>query len=109
MKHRILAAALLLPAVAFAQLPTKEPAKPAASKPAAKPAAGGEGPVAVVNGVAIPRQRLEAVIRIQLARGAQDSEQLRAQAREVLIGHELLLQEATRSGFSKTPEVVQLI
>ena len=34
---------------------------------------------------------------------------MRAQAREVLIGHELLLQEATRSGLAKTPDVQQLI
>ena len=64
------ATALAIPALALAQaqLPTKEPAqKPAA--PATK-----EGPVATVNGIAIPRQRAEFVIKQQTARGAQDSD-----------------------------------
>ena len=98
MKKQIFALALALPSLAFAQLPGKEPAKPAA-------AAG--GPLATVNGVAIPRQRMETVIRLQTARGAQDSEQLRAQVREVLINNELLNQEANRSGIARKPEVQQ--
>ena len=55
MNKTILAAALLLPSLALAQLPAKEPAKGAA-KDAARPAA--TGALATVNGVAIPRQRL---------------------------------------------------
>jgi peptidyl-prolyl cis-trans isomerase C len=92
-----LGAVLALPVVARAQgLPTKDPAKPAAAK---------DGPLATVNGVAIPRQRAEIVVRAQQARGAQDSEQLRAQIREVLINNELLAQEANRSGIAKRAEV----
>ena len=113
MTKTILAAALLLPTLALAQLPTKEPAKgtmkdaakPAAAAPAAPAAA--TGPLATVNGVAIPRQRLELVIRQQLSRGGQDTEQLRAQVREALINNELLVQEAGRSGLAKRPEVQQ--
>src|SRR5882672_3990179 len=99
MKNRILVLALCLPALAFAQLPTKEPAKPAApAKEAAKPAAvPATGPLAKVNGIEIPRQRLEAVVRQQVARGAADSEGLRAQVRDALINNELLVQEANRS------------
>src|SRR6187549_3997780 len=97
---------LLLPALALAQLPGKEPAKPAAAKPAAVPATG---PVATVNGVQIPRNRLDIVVRQQTARGAQDSEQLRAQVREALINNELLIQEANRSGLAKKADVQQQI
>ena len=98
---------LLLPALALAQLPGKEPAKaPAGAKPAAVPATG---PVATVNGVQIPRNRLDIVVRQQTARGAQDSEQLRAQVREALINNELLIQEANRSGLAKKPEIQQQI
>jgi len=92
MKRQIFAAALLLPCLAQAQAP----AKPAAT-----------GPVATVNGVQIPRQRLEMVVRQQAARGAQDNDRLRAQVREALINNELLIQEANRSGIVKKPEVQQ--
>ena len=50
------------------------------------------GPLATVNGAAIPRQRLELVVRQQVARGTKDDEQLRAQVREALINNELLMQ-----------------
>ena len=103
MKRQILAVALCLPALALAQLPTKPAAKEAPKPAAAAP----NGPVATVNGVVIPRQRLELVVRQQVARGAQDSEQLRAQVREALINNELLIQEANRSGVAKKAEVQQ--
>lgn len=113
MKHYLLltAAALAVPAIALAQaLPTKEPAaKPAAA--AAKPAAPAsrEGPVATVNGVAIPRQRADFVVRQQTARGGQDSDQLRARIREVLVNNEVIVQEANKAGLTKKADVqVQL-
>jgi len=80
----------------------KPPAKPAA-KPAGKPAA--TGPLAKVNGAAIPRSRLEFLMRQQQARGGQDNEQTRAAAREDLINRELVAQEAARAGTAKKPEV----
>ena len=106
MKKTTIALVLILPSLAFAQLPTKEPAK-GSSKDAAKPAA--TGPVATVNGVQIPRSRLDIVLRQQTARGAQDNEQLRTQLREALINNELLIQEANRSGVAKKAEVAQQI
>jgi peptidyl-prolyl cis-trans isomerase C len=106
--QHFLALALCAPALALAQLP-KEPAKAPAKPAAAAPAASQTGPVATVNGVAIPRARMDAVIRQQMQRGAQDSEQLRSQVREALINNELLLQEANRSGLAKRADVVQLI
>jgi len=106
MKHYLLltAAALAAPAIALAQaLPTKEPA----AKPAAP--ASREGPVATVNGVAIPRQRADFVVRQQTARGAQDSDQLRARIREVLVNNEVVVQEANKAGLTKKADVqVQL-
>jgi len=107
MKRAFFALALLLPCLAQAQSLTKEPAK-APAKPAAA-AASSSGPLATVNGVAIPRQRLEAVVKQQVARGATDNEQLRAQVREALINNELLVQEANRSGVAKKAEVQQQI
>lgn len=104
MKKTTFALALILPSLALAQLPTKEPAKAPA-----KPAAAATGPVATVNGVQIPRSRLDIVVRQQTARGAQDSDQLRAQVREALINNELLLQEANRSGVARKAEVQQQI
>ena len=74
-RFRVAAATVLaLPALvlAQAQLPTKEPAKEPA-KPAAPAApARADGPVATVNGIAIPRQRAEFVVKQQTARGAQE-------------------------------------
>ena len=109
----ILALALSVPTLAAAQLfgGSKEPAKGAA-KDAPKAAAATprpDGPVATVNGVVIPRARMDVVVRQQTSRGAQDSEQLRAQIREALINNELLLQEANRSGVAKRPDVQQMI
>ena len=109
MNHGFFAVALLVPSLALAQLPTKEPAKPAAKDAAKQAAAPATGPVATVNGVQIPRQRLDIVVRQQTARGAQDSEQLRGQIREALINNELLLQEGNRSGIAKKAEVQQQI
>ena len=105
MKKQILSLALLIPTLVLAQTPAKEPAK-AAAKPAAATASG---PLATVNGVQIPRNRLDLVVRQQAARGAQDNEQLRAQVREALINNELLIQEANRTGLAKKPEVLQQI
>ena len=105
MRVRLFAVALCLPLAALAQqLPTKP-----AAKDAAKSAVPATGPVATVNGVAIPRLRLDQVVRQQTARGAQDNEQLRAQVREALINNELLVQEASRSGLTKKPDVQQQI
>ena len=104
-----LLASLAVPGLALAQLPSKEPAK-APAKPAAAPAGvPATGPIATVNGVAIPRSRLESVIKQQVARGAKDNDQLRAGVREALINNELLVQEANRSGVAKRPEVQQQI
>ena len=103
------ATALVIPALALAQaqLPTKEPAQKPAAPPAPAAAAPATGPVATVNGVAIPRQRAEFVIKQQTARGAKDSVEFRARVRDVLINNEIISQEANKLGVAKKPEVVQ--
>ena len=102
MNRFALALALALPGLALAQLPGKEPAKAPA-----KPAVPATGPVATVNGVAIPRSRMEAVLRLQKERGGVDSDPVRNQVREILINNELLNQEAARTGLTKKAEFQQ--
>jgi peptidyl-prolyl cis-trans isomerase C len=101
MKLRLIVAGLLAaPFLVLAQ--EKEPAKPAA-KPAAKAAA--KESIATVNGVGVPRARMDYMMQQQQQRGAQDSEQTRSMVREELVNREVLQQEAQRSGFAKNPEV----
>ena len=105
MKIRMLAVAMLAaPALAFAQAEPKDGAK-AAAKPAAKPAAK-VGAVATVNGVAVPRSRMEFMMQQQAARGAADNDQTRAMVRDELVNREVVAQEAQRAGMAKTPEVL---
>ena len=94
------AAALALPAQA--QDTSAKPAAKAAGTAVAKPAAG---LVATVNGTAIPRTRLDFVLRQQAARGAPDNEQTRTAAREDLINREIVAQEAARAGTAKKQDV----
>ena len=96
----ILAAALAaLPALALAQ------AEKAAPAPKGKPAASAPASIAKVNGVSVPRSRLEFMMDQQKARGAQDNEQMRAMVREELVNREVIAQEAGRTGLAKKPEV----
>ncbi len=105
MNIRILAAAALaIPALAFAQGAEKDSAKPAA-KDSSK-AATKAGAAVTVNGVAVPRTRVDALMLQQRARGAPDNEQTRASVRDELVNRELLMQEAQKTGVGKTPEVL---
>lgn len=97
------AAAIAFPALALAQgaqLPTKEPAKPAAA-----PAAAKEGPVATVNGSAIPRQYADLLVRERVQQGAPDNQPMRDAVRNELINREIIVQEANRSGLSKRADL----
>jgi peptidyl-prolyl cis-trans isomerase C len=91
---------LAAPLLALAQGSAKDGAKDAARKPAAA-----QAPVATVNGVAVPRSRMEFLMQQQKARGAQDNEQMRAMVREELVNREVVQQEAQRSGVARSPEV----
>ena len=95
----LLAAALAVPV--FAQ--TSKP--PALSQAPVLPIPAGANRVATVNGKAIPRTRVETVIKQQTARGVADNEQLRQAVTERLINFELVAQEVERRGLNKNAEV----
>jgi peptidyl-prolyl cis-trans isomerase C len=57
--------------------------------------------VATVNGVAIPKARVDVVVRAQAQRGVPDSEGMRNEIREQLIVREVVAQEASRKGLAK--------
>lgn len=97
MNARILVAlALLGPTALMAQN---------AAKPAAKGKPGGKEAIATVNGVAVPKARLEYMMFQQQSRGMQDNDQTRAMVREELVNREVLQQEAQRAGFAKNADV----
>ncbi len=94
----VLAGASVLPAVspALAQSAAKGAAKGAA-KDAAKPA--------TVNGKAIPKSRVDFMVKSQTAQGKPDNEQLRKAILDQVIAWELVVQEADRKGLSKSADV----
>jgi peptidyl-prolyl cis-trans isomerase C len=102
-KHaRILAAAVLLaPLVAFGQA-AKDSSKGAAAKDASK--GGARETIATVNGVAVPKSRLDFLIQQQAARGQPDNEQTRAQVRDELVNREIIAQEAAKSAVARNAE-----
>jgi peptidyl-prolyl cis-trans isomerase C len=62
-----------------------------------------------VNGKAIPKSRIDAVIKQETARGIQDSEQLRKAAVNQLVDFELVVQDAERKGLTKNADVQALL
>lgn len=65
-----------------------------------KPAAS--GPIATVNGVAIPRARAETLTRMN---GGANNEQLQSVVKQRLIDFEILSQEAVKGGLAKASDV----
>lgn len=98
-------AASLVPAHAQDAAKAAKPAPDAAkAAKAAKPAA--TGPIATVNGVAIPAARGDVLARTRTQRGEPDSPQLRSAVREELINREVIAQDANKTGLAKNPEVI---
>jgi peptidyl-prolyl cis-trans isomerase C len=62
--------------------------------------------VATVNGVAIPKSRMDVVVHAQEAQGQKDTPELRAAIRDRLITLEVLAQEANRKGLAKNADTV---
>jgi peptidyl-prolyl cis-trans isomerase C len=91
--------------VATSAANAQAPAKPAPSIPAAITTAP-SGPVATVNGVAIPQQRAELLVRERAQQGQADSPQIRAAVRDELVNREIISQEAVKSGLTKKAEVL---
>lgn len=104
----LIACAFLASPGAQAQDAAKSPPKDAAkgaAKGAPKPAAKGGEAIARVNGVPIPKSRLDAMVLQQQARGTPDSEQTRALVRDELVNREIVAQEAVKAGLAKNAEV----
>jgi peptidyl-prolyl cis-trans isomerase C len=64
-------------------------------------------PAAVVNGVAIPEQRLDLRVKIVTSQGQPDTPELRKAVREDLVSVEIMTQEAVKKGLDKQAEVAQ--
>lgn len=98
----------VLPLAVSAQTESpKAPAAQANSPKAAAPQASAGPKVATVNGVAIPKDRVDMIVKAQAqsGRGAPDNEQVRGEIREQLIVREIVSQEATRKGLAKSSDV----
>src|SRR5215471_11163274 len=90
---RLLAALpLCASAIALAQLPDTTPPKPA------------DKPV-MVNGKAIPKARLDFIVKQRAAQGQPDNDQARKMILDNLITQEVVAQEADRQGYGKGVEV----
>ena len=101
----LIASAFLVSIGALAQgTDAAKGAPKSAAKGAAKAPAKGDA-VARVNGVPVPKARLDAMLQQQQARGAPDNEQTRAMIREELVNRELVAQEAAKTSLGKSPEV----
>jgi peptidyl-prolyl cis-trans isomerase C len=70
-----------------------------------KGAAAASTRVATVNGVAIPKARVDVVVKAQQQRGVPDSEAMRNEIREQLIIREIVAQEAAKKGLQKNTDV----
>lgn len=76
---------------------------------AASPVYAQDKPVAVVNGVAIPQERMELHVKSALSQGQTDTPALRSAIRDQLINYELISQEAIKKGLDKQPEIAQIL
>ncbi|GAB7126716.1 peptidylprolyl isomerase [Silvimonas sp. JCM 19000] len=64
-----------------------------------------DGPVATVNGVAIPQSKMDAFVKQLAERGQKDSPELRDRIKQQLINNEVIYQDAVKKGTDKSPEV----
>ena len=93
----VLAGAIASPAPA--QSAAKDATKPTQTAPKDSARA------ATVNGKAIPKSRVDFMVKSQTAQGAPDNEQLRKATLDQVIAWELVVQEADRTGLSKSADV----
>jgi peptidyl-prolyl cis-trans isomerase C len=77
----------------------------AAAVPATVLAQAAAAKAATVNGKAIPKSRVDFVMKQQAAQGAPDNEQVRKLVLDRLINIEIVVQEADRKGLTKNLEV----
>lgn len=76
---------------------------------AINPAFADDKSAAVVNGVAIPQERLEMNVKAAVSQGRADSPELRKAIRDDLINREIIFQTAVKEGLDKTPAVAEQI
>ena len=93
----VLAGAIASPAPA--QSAAKDATKPTQNAPKDSARA------ATVNGKAIPKSRVDFMVKSQTAQGAPDNEQLRKAILDQVIAWELVVQEADRTGLSKKADI----
>ena len=106
MKLRMIAAvALAAPTLALAQGAAQDAPQQAPPKAAAKGTAAAKDAVARVNGVPVPKARMEAMLQQQQARGTPVNEQTRAMVRDELVNREIVAQEAVKTGLAKSSDV----
>lgn len=74
-----------------------------ASAQTAAPAASNR--VATVNGVAIPKSRVDAIVKERAQQGMPDNEEMRKAIRDELINREIIVQEANRRGLTKNADM----
>ena len=83
-------------------------AAPAFAQDKAGKASKGEN-VATVNGVVIPKSRLDAVMKARTQQGQPDNEEVRAAIRDQLITSEIIALEAAKKGLQKRADVANAI
>jgi peptidyl-prolyl cis-trans isomerase C len=69
--------------------------------------AADDKPEALVNGVSIPKARVDLRVKIAAQQNQPDSPELRKAIREDLINLEIIAQAAVKAGIDKQPETVQ--
>jgi len=65
--------------------------------------------VAKVNGITIPQARLDAIMKDMTSQGRPDTPEVREAIKQELINREIVVQEATKRGIHKKPEIVMLL
>jgi len=65
-----------------------------------------EGHVATVNGKPIMQSQIDMLVRERMAKGQQDSPELRSLLKQELINREVIFQESVKLGLDKNPQVV---
>lgn len=73
------------------------------------PALGQSPAVAKVNGIAIPQSRVDAIMKDMKSQGRPDTPEVREAVKQELINREIVVQEATKRGIHKKPEVIMLL
>lgn len=101
-----LALAFAATAIAFGAIAQDKAEKPAKKSPtAAAPATSDTGGKLVVNGVTIPKSRIDAMNKELTAQGQPDTPDRHNAVKEELVNREVLTQAAMKRGLDKNPDI----